>query len=192
MFLDILGNNLKEVNEMKIVVKRVSTMLIVGLIVTIVVYPILHELGHSIVAILFGAEVLEFNIFPYPNVLCNIKSVSSTGIIAISIAGCAFPILFAVKSPSKFIGWYTCFTIRWVCVLSYLISIVSVILFQLGMPVQNEDITHALIEKPQYVFAYLIFYLILMIVSVLLIVKSNPMEHLVAQVIEKTKSECSH
>lgn len=177
---------------MKIVMKRISTMLIVGLIVTIIVYPILHELGHSIVAILFGAEVLEFNIFPYPNVLCNIKSVSSIGIVVISLGGGVFPILFAIISPSQFIGWYTCFTIRWVCVLSYLISIVSVILFQLGMPVQNEDITHALIEKPQYAFAYLISYLILMIVSVLLIVKSNPMEHLVAQVIEKTKSECSH
>lgn len=177
---------------MKIVVKRISTMLIVGLIVTIVVYPILHELGHSIVAILFGAEVLEFNIFPYPNVLCNIKSVSSTGIIAISIAGCAFPILFVVKSPSKFIGWYTCFTIRWVCVLSYLISIVSVILFQLDMPVENEDITRALIEKPEYAFEYLMLYLVLTIIIILLIVKSNPTEHLIEQVIKKKKSECSH
>ena len=172
---------------MKIIVKRISTMLIVGLIVTLVVYPILHELGHSIVAILFGAEVLEFNIFPYPNILCNIKSVNSMGIVTISIGGGVFPILFVVRSPKQFIGWYTCFTIRWICVLSYLISIVSVISFQLGMPVQNEDITHALIEKPQYAFAYLMFYLILMFVSVLLIVKSNPMKHLVEQVVEQGK-----
>ena len=177
---------------MKTIVTRIGAMLIVGLIVTIVVYPILHELGHSIVAILFGAEVLEFNIFPYPNVLCNIKSVSSMGIVAISIGGGVFPILFAVISPNQFIGWYTCFTIRWVCLFSYLISIVSVILFQLGMPVSNEDITHALLEKPQYAFVYLMFYLMLMLVTARLIVKSNPMEHLVDQVIEKTKSECSH
>lgn len=177
---------------MKIIIKRISLMLIVGLIVTIVVYPILHELGHSIVAILLGAEVVEFNIFPYPNVLCNIKGVSSIGIIAISIAGCVFPILFAIKSPSKFIGWYVCFTIRWVCVLSYLISIVSVILFRLDMPVENEDITRALIEKPQYAFEYLMLYLVLIIIIILLIIKSNPTEHLVEQVIEKKKSECSH
>ena len=177
---------------MKIIVKRISTMLIVGLVVTIAVYPILHELGHSIVAILFGAEVLEFHIFPYPNVLCNIKSVSSIGIVVISIGGGVLPILFAMRSPHQFIGWYTCFTIRWICVLSYFIGIVSVVLFQLGIPVQNEDITHALIEKPQYAFAYLVFYLVLIIVIVLLIVKSNPMEHLVEQVIEKKKSECSH
>ena len=39
---------------MKIIVKKISTMLIVGLVVTIAVYPMLHELGHSIVAILFA------------------------------------------------------------------------------------------------------------------------------------------
>lgn len=170
---------------MKIIVKRISTMLVVGLIVAIAVYPLLHELGHSIVAYLFGAKVLELNIFPYPNVLCNIENVSSVGMVAISIGGGVFPMLFAIISPSRFIGWYTCFTIRWVCLVSYLISIVSVILFQLDMPVENEDITRALIEKPQYAFEYLMLYLVLTIIIILLIVKSNPTEHLIEQVIEK-------
>ncbi len=36
---------------MKKIVKRISTMLIAGLVVTIAAYPMLHELEHSVVAI---------------------------------------------------------------------------------------------------------------------------------------------
>ena len=56
---------IKGVSKVKIIVKRISTMMIVGLIVTIGIYPILHELGHSIVAYLFGAKVLVEECFQF-------------------------------------------------------------------------------------------------------------------------------
>lgn len=163
-------------------------ILIVGLCVAIVIYPAMHEMGHSVAAVISGAKVLEINLFPVPSLLCNVGRVSAIGIVFISISGSIFPLLLVIFSPKRFIGWYSCFTIRWISLLSYIISEVSIILFFCGIPIKEEDITYALLENQQYAWIYMLLYLLLIIVTSVLIVQSKPIEKLLLE-IEKSKKK---
>ena len=43
-----------------------------GLLTAIIIYPVLHEFGHSLVAIAVGAKVVDFTLFPTPNLMCDV------------------------------------------------------------------------------------------------------------------------
>ena len=75
---------------MKDTIKAIG-LFIVGLAVAVIVYPVLHELAHSLVAIAVGARVVEINILPVPSVLCDIQAVDNTGIVAIGMSGMLLP-----------------------------------------------------------------------------------------------------
>ena len=49
----------------------------VGLFVAIIIYPFLHEAGHSMAAILVGAKVIDFNLLPLPYVTCEVSSLNT-------------------------------------------------------------------------------------------------------------------
>ena len=66
-----------------------------GLLTAIVIYPILHEGGHSLVALVVGADVVEFNIFPVPNIMCNVFELSDLRISAIGFGGIFVPYLIS-------------------------------------------------------------------------------------------------
>ncbi len=43
---------------------KIIGIILVGLFTAVIIYPMLHEAGHSLIALTVGADVVEFNLFP--------------------------------------------------------------------------------------------------------------------------------
>ena len=103
-------------------------ILIVGLFVAILIYPFLHETGHSIAAIFAGAEVVEVTLLPMPSVLCNVAGVGHNGLVFVGFGGIIFPILISLVLPRKyFFTWYFRALLQGISTLALVISLVSVL-----------------------------------------------------------------
>lgn len=154
---------------------KIATITIVGLIIAVIVYPFLHEGGHSLAAVIVGAKVEEFNLYPLPNVLCSVQSVGTMGLVVIGISGMLLPFLLTVIiQPKRFWSWYICFTMRGICLLSFAIALFAVCVFQTELKMVNEDITQVMQLAPDYRGLYMIVLLGLIAWDILLVVKSHP------------------
>lgn len=148
-----------------------------GLIVAMLLYPLVHELGHALIAVIVGADVVEIKIFPIPSILSNIKNVGNFNTALIGLGGIIFPFLLTICFRAKnFIIWYMCFTIRGISLIAFGISFMSVVLFRLGKPVVNEDLTQVLKFTPHMAPLYGTLCIFLMAVDVFLIVRSKPIQ----------------
>ena len=104
-------------------------MVILGITVAVLIYPFLHEAGHSLAAFLVGAEVVEVEILPLPYVMCNVASLTNGQQIAIGVSGMLFPLLITVLIPRKwFWSWYVRFVLLFISFLAFAISAVTLIL----------------------------------------------------------------
>ena len=113
----------------------------VGLSVAVVVYPFLHETGHSIVALAVGAEIVDFSLLPLPYVTCEVSMVSKFGLILIGLSGIYLPMIFSlIIRPKSLWLWYGVRLSKGICLLSFIISLLSIILNKIGIKVLNEDI----------------------------------------------------
>lgn len=116
-------------------------LLIVGLFVAVIGYPFLHESGHSIVALLVGGKVIDFDLLPLPYVTCEISITNKFGLILIGLAGMYLPMIFSlIIRPKSFWLWYGLLLTRGICLLSFVISLVSIVLYNFGIKVSNEDV----------------------------------------------------
>lgn len=77
---------------MKDIIKLIA-ITVTGFFIAVIFYPFLHEGGHSLAAVIVGAKVEEFNLYPLPNVLCNVQSVGTMGLVIIGISGMLFRFL---------------------------------------------------------------------------------------------------
>lgn len=103
-------------------------LLFVGIIVTVLIYPLCHEMGHVSASLLVGAEVKDFTLIPYPNILCDVSGICDGGIIIIGLGGMFISPLLAAFLPKKiFVFWYVRFLLLGISVFALLVSIVSVI-----------------------------------------------------------------
>lgn len=154
---------------------KIAAITVVGLIIAVIVYPFLHEGGHSLAAVIVGAKVEEFNLYPLPNVLCNVQSVGTVGLVVIGIGGMLFPFLLtSIIQPKRFWSWFICFTTRGICLLSFAIALFAVAVFQTDLKVVNEDITQVMQIAPNYRALYVVMLLGLIAWDILLVVKSHP------------------
>lgn len=125
---------------MKDILKCIG-LLIVGLFVSVIVYPFFHETGHSIIALSVGAEIVDFSLLPLPYVTCEVSMVSEFGLILIGLSGIYLPMIFSlIIRPKSFWFWYMSLLIKGICLLSFVISLVSIVLYNIGIKVSNEDI----------------------------------------------------
>ena len=137
-----------EVKELKDTIKAIG-LFVVGLTVAAIVYPVMHELAHSLVAIAVGARVVEINILPVPNVLCDVKSVDSTGMVAIGMSGMLLPYFLSVVFKAKnFWLWYANYIVKGISALAFVISTISTACFFMGAPLPNDDTTQILAVWP--------------------------------------------
>ena len=129
--------------------KKIASITIVGLLMVLFVYPLLHECGHSLLAIILGADILELELWPHPHVLCNMKNLSSTSQVIVGAGGVLLPILFsACVQQKRFWVWYGNMILIGIETLSVVISLTALISFGLGHPVANEDMTTILTIAP--------------------------------------------
>lgn len=91
---------------MKLTIK-VTALFLVGLFIAVIVYPVMHELSHSVTAMLVGAEVVEINLFPLPNVLCDVAGIDEIGIVFIGLSGMIIPFFISAVFKPKSFGFGT-------------------------------------------------------------------------------------
>lgn len=146
-------------------------LLIVGLIVAIIIYPIAHESGHALFALLVGADEVSIRIFPTPYTVCNIIEVHKFGHIIIGFGGILFPALLSLFTYRKFFWiWYANFVFKLITIWSLLISIISCAMFVCGGPMKNDDITQILTIWPKgyylSIFSLIIIFTLLVVVTI--------------------------
>lgn len=162
---------------MKDTIKAIG-LFIVGLTVAVVVYPLMHELAHSIVAIAVGARVVEINILPIPSVLCDVGSVGSTDMVAIGMSGMLLPyFLSAVFKPKNFWLWYANYIVKGISALAFAISTISTVCFFMGTPLPNDDTTQMLVVWSSGKWICLFISIILMVFSVASLIREKPLVH---------------
>ncbi len=148
-----------------------------GLLTAIIIYPTLHEGGHSLVAISVGAKVVDFTLFPLPNVMCNVFDIGNFKIGLIGLGGIFIPYLisFALK-PKSFWMWYTNSIVRGISLLASSISIVNIVLWLNGISVPNEDIVQILNTLNGGAISFLIVFLLMLIYGISKIILSRPIK----------------
>ena len=168
---------------MKDVFKYVG-LFFVGLFVAIIIYPFLHEAGHSIVAILVGAKVIDFNLLPLPYVTCEVSSLNTTSIILIGLAGMFVPALISIiVHPKLFWFWYCNLVIKLISLMSFSISFISMVLYLFGVTIKNEDIVQVINIWNNGVFVLIIT----MILSMISIVRSIMMQKPLLKILDYFK-----
>ncbi len=158
------------------------SMSTVGLIVAGFLYPLLHEAGHFCAAIFTGADIIEFQLFPVPSVLCRYPH-PHTGVLLISgAAGLLFPVLpTMLTTPQNFWAWYTWFVLKGICIFSFFLSLCALVAFQSGFSSLHEDIIQMVQLAPAYMPIYFIFLSFLLVLNFLQIVASKPLQRCTLQ-----------
>lgn len=87
---------------------KILGLIVVGLGTAILLYPFLHELGHTLAVIVTGGKILEFQLFPLPNVLCELKEYTVFNTILIGFSGMVFPFLISVVPRRKSFWLWLC------------------------------------------------------------------------------------
>lgn len=150
-------------------------LLAVGLLTAIFLYPFLHELGHVTAAIFLGTNVCDFQLFPVPSVMCEMDTTNELAFVIIGFGGMILPYLVSCVSPGKnFWLWYLWLVISAICLLSFVVSIIGIVLYKMGDPIANEDITRIMEYSNEYDTLYLGMLIVLIILRVVQITRTNP------------------
>lgn len=155
---------------------KIIMSLLVGLSAAVIVYPFLHESGHSLAALIAGGRVVEYHLLPLPYILCDVRKVSVMGQCFIGVSGILLPMAVAAAfHPKKqFWAWYGNLMLRGICILSVAITAVASCLYLAGNPVVNEDITTVLNMVPDCALAVIIASLMNLAFFIMLIVRDRP------------------
>lgn len=156
---------------------RMFFIFAIGLFTAVILYPLLHESGHSLFAVVLGCKVTEFNLLPLPSIVCNASGLEARAIAFIGLGGLLFPLIFtALVNIKNFWVWLIGIYISFITFLSYLISLYSCIAYAYGTPVANEDVTQIINLYPN-AFSGLIMLLIgLMGIVAFQVVKSKGLQ----------------
>lgn len=155
--------------------RKAIWLLFIGLLTAVVIYPFLHELGHTLAAIIFKNRVCNFRLFPLPSVTCEMDSTDKFAFSVVGFGGMFFPYLLSVVFPKKhFWLWYLWVVISGICLLSFMISIVGIVRYKLGTPIANEDITQIMTRSEEYYVLFLVILIFLSAIRIAQIIHSAP------------------
>lgn len=98
-----------------------------GLLTAVLIYPFLHETGHSLAALSVGASVNEFTLLPLPSIVCEMSDVGVVGRSVVGFGGMLLPVFAAMLIPKRnYLLWYFRLLLLGISLLAAGISIVSV------------------------------------------------------------------
>ena len=129
---------------MKDTIKAVG-LFIVGLVVAVIVYPIMHEVAHSIVAIAVGMSGM---LLPY--------------------------FLSVVFKPKNFWLWYANYIVKGISALAFVISTISTACFFMGAPLPNDDTTQILAVWPNGKWICLLLSISLAVLAIARLIREKP------------------
>lgn len=167
-------------------------LLIAGLIVAIIIYPIAHESGHALFALLVGADEVSIRIFPTPFTVCNIIGVHKFGQIIIGFGGILFPVLLSLFTYRKFFWlWYANFVFKLITMWSLVISIISGVLFICGYPMKDDDVTQILTKWPSGYYLIIFSLIIIFTLLVVVTIKERPFKRCLNYFIRNEKTSAA-
>lgn len=159
--------------------RKVLWLLTVGLFTAGLLYPFMHELGHSVAAILFCGRVREFHLFPLPNILCDGTAVTNSGLAAIGICGTVIPFLISISyEPKRFTLWYIFQLIKGISSLGFVLSLMSLVGQKFGFTIENDDIVTVLKFWSGGRELCIVMIIALLVVSVYSICRQQPIKRL--------------
>ena len=120
---------------------KVIGILFTGLLVAVLIYPFLHEMGHAVFTVFSGAELDEFHVLPVPYVVCNMYSIGEIGQCMIGVAGMIFPFMISFLIIKKnFWMWFVSLLLKGISLLSFVLSYLAILCYDCNIIWKNEDI----------------------------------------------------
>ena len=152
---------------------KYAFVFVLGLIVAIFIYPFFHELGHYLALLMFDNEIVSIEMLPMPNILCRIEDVNNgMEFLIIGFAGELLPFIISLVIRCKgFWDWYFRLSLRLICLISFVISLLSIMLYKTTAVFQQNDIINIIKFFPQYTSACMVILISLATITTLLIIK---------------------
>ena len=159
--------------------ERTVRLLLVGLLTAVIIYPLLHETGHLLATVVFGGKVVEFNLFPIPNILCDVVNMEKGDLVFVGFGGVLFPLIVSLTINTKrFMAWYVLQLIKCISVLALIISLISLLGQGYGICVENDDAATLLSFCPELKNGFIVFIILLLFVSIFSLFRQHPFKHL--------------
>lgn len=119
---------------------RYCLLVILGLLTLFFIYPLLHELGHTIATWLLGGSVIQFSLYPQPHIDSFLPQ-NTAGIASISLAGLLFPLLVCLPFLKKrgYVG-YCVFLVLLISMISGVIELCIALEYRVGSIHADDDI----------------------------------------------------
>lgn len=118
-----------------------------------VLYPILHECGHALAAVLCGVRIVEFRLLPIAYTLCDFQTEAEWQIAAVGLGGMLWITVFlGVFRPKRFWIWY----MRWILLGIHFANALCAMICMLFAPftdrtaMKTEDLAQVQQMVPQY------------------------------------------
>ncbi len=87
---------------------------------------------------------MDFELFPLPYILCEITEVDTLGLVFIALSGMYFPLIVSFLFCKRFFWlWYGTMVTRCISLLSFMISLVTLAFYHVGIIIEDEDIVQA-------------------------------------------------
>lgn len=158
--------------------RHIIGILVIGLFTAILIYPLLHEIGHSVAAILVGGRVCEIKLLPLPYMTCDVSEIGSIGMAVIGISGMLVPVLTTWLIYMKnFWIWLIGLYMNFICFLSFSISLYGCITYIAGKPLVNEDITKVIELCPDKVWIWIIVFSAFIVCIAIQVIITKPIQH---------------
>ena len=151
-------------------------LFVVGLITAVFVYPIMHELGHLIVALLLDVKIIDINLFPLSYIICDFEGIGDLGVAAVGLGGALLPfIVSCVVKPNNFWLWYSNVLIQFISLLSFLVSGISAIVFIFtnSTLTVTDDVVQMLNLSPKNQWFVMLFIVLLTAVATIKLMRSK-------------------
>ena len=159
---------------------KLAWMCLVSICTAVFVYPTLHELGHLLAAVMAGAEVLDFSVFPVPYVSMTMNVAEPLHLAAIGLCGMIFPVLCSMMTPKHLTSSVVVYVVRLVNVYAWLLSCLAIVLDQIGLSWKNEDVLtviHYLNGRELTIFSFCVAFLLF---CIFFFVKDKPIRRILS------------
>lgn len=158
---------------------KVFGILLIGVLVAIVIYPFLHELGHTLAALFTGSTVYEFRLFPIPYVMCSGAEMSGFESAIIGVSGMILPFIISLLFNSKkFWLWLFSFYLRGISTLAFALSYIAVLCYESEIIWENEDIVKTIELSGISSSVWLVMMLLLFCISASIIYFNKPIRRI--------------
>ena len=165
---------------------RLILIISLGLIITCIVYTTLHEIGHVLTAYALGVEIKELRLIHPAYVMVNQIGLSREQFILIGISGNIFPTItiFSILLVEKLTKdskiwnileiWYSKTFLLFSCTLSYILSIINIVIYIITRRQLEEDISMIINKYPESIGCVVVLMGLLGLMCTIIFIKQKP------------------